>query len=235
MTRRRYGCIAIVPAGGSGARFGAALPKQYVEILGKPVLEHTLAALRTDARIEQCFVVVPPGEKRADAIAAAAGATVLYCSGATRAATVHAALAATASQVTADAWALVHDAARPCLPRSALAALLDALGEHPVGGLLALPVADTLKRVDRTHAVIETLPREGVWRAQTPQMFRHATLMHALAAAPDVTDEAQAIEALGLAPRVVPGSAANLKITHADDAALAAYHLAHHDHVEHSR
>jgi 2-C-methyl-D-erythritol 4-phosphate cytidylyltransferase len=223
---QRYGCIAIVPAGGSGSRFGAAKPKQYIEIAGAPVLEHTLRALRQCEAVEHVFVVVPADEDRADAIVTRAdNATVLRCAGAQRADTVRNALAAVAKLVRRDAWVLVHDAARPSVGKADLDRLIAMLRDHSVGGLLAVPVSDTLKRADEAGGVAETVPRERMWRAQTPQMFRYDTLVHALAASPDVTDEAQAIEALGLVPRLVPGSARNIKITHADDAELAAFYL----------
>lgn len=226
---QRYGCIAIVPAGGSGARFGAAVPKQYIEIAGAPVLEHTLRALRRQAAIEHIFVVVPVDESRADAIATRVGnTTVLRCAGAQRADTVRNALAAVAKWVRRDAWVLVHDAARPCVGKADLDRLIETLRDHAVGGLLATPVSDTLKRADDAGGVSETVSRERMWRAQTPQMFRCETLVHALAASPDVTDEAQAIEALGMVPLLVPGSARNIKITHADDAELAAFYLRDH-------
>jgi len=223
---QRHRCVAIVPAGGSGARFGSAIPKQYIDLAGAPVLEHTLRALRACAAIEHIFVAVPAGEERADAIAARVGnVTVLRCAGAQRADTVSNALAAITRLVQRDAWVLVHDAARPCVAVTDLDRLVALVRTHAVGGLLASPVSDTLKRADATGAVAETVPRERMWRAQTPQMFRFETLQHALAAAPDVTDEAQAIEALGLAPLLVPGSARNLKITQAEDAELAAFYL----------
>jgi 2-C-methyl-D-erythritol 4-phosphate cytidylyltransferase len=222
----RFSCVAIVPAGGSGARFGAATPKQYIELAGAPVLEHTLRALGGCAAIEHIFVAVPSDEDRADAIAARVGnTTVLRCAGAQRADTVQNALADISRNVKRDAWLLVHDAARPCVSRADLDRLIAAVQSHPVGGLLATPVSDTLKRAAANGEVVETVSRDGMWRALTPQMFHFATLVHALAASPDVTDEAQAIEALGMSPLLVAGSARNIKITLPEDAELAAYYL----------
>ncbi len=120
---------------------------------------------------------------------------------------------------------LVHDAARPCVSGADLDRLIVLAGAHPVGGLLASPVSDTLKRANAEGEVTETVPRDGMWRALTPQMFRYETLVHALASSPDVTDEAQAIEALGMSPLLVAGSARNIKITLPEDAELAAYYL----------
>ena len=222
----RLSCVAIVPAGGSGARFGSVAPKQYSIIAGKTVLEHTLIALKKCAAIQRIFVNVQSDDAQADAaIKHHANATLLRTAGATRAETVQNALKEISKQLRRDAWVLVHDAARPCVSSVDLDRLIALAGAHPVGGLLASPVSDTLKRANAEGEVAETVPRDGMWRAQTPQMFRYETLVHALAASPDVTDEAQAIEALGMSPLLVPGSARNIKITLPEDAALAAYYL----------
>lgn len=222
----RFGRIAIVPAGGSGARFGAAVPKQYAEIAGATVLEHTLRVLARCPSIEHVFVAVPADEDRADAIAARAGnATVLRCAGAQRSETVRNALAAVSRLVKRDAWVMVHDAARPCVTAGNIEQLISVVDSHAVGGLLALPVTDTLKRATAGQEVVETVSREGLWRAQTPQMFRYELLVHALNASSDVTDEAQAVEALGLSPMLVTGSARNIKITLPEDAEIAEIYL----------
>ena len=222
----RLSCVAIVPAGGSGARFGSVAPKQYSIIAGKTVLEHTLIALKKCAAIERIFVNVQSDDAQADAAIKHHGnVTLVRSAGATRAETVQNALKEISKQVRRDAWVLVHDAARPCVSSVDLDRLIALAGAHAVGGLLASPVSDTLKRANAEGEVAETVPRDGMWRAQTPQMFRYETLLHALAASPDVTDEAQAIEALGMSPLLVPGSARNIKITLPEDAALAAYYL----------
>lgn len=224
----RFGCIAIVPSGGSGSRFGAPLPKQYSVIAGRKVIDHTLSALLACPEIEHIVVNVQQDDTHIDDTAAAtefANVTFLRTAGATRAETVQNALAAISKRVKRDAWVLVHDAARPCVLASDVARLVARAGAHAVGGLLASPVTDTLKRATRENEVAETVPRADMWRAQTPQMFRYETLVHALACSPDVTDEAQAIEALGMSPLIVEGSARNIKITQPDDAALAAFYL----------
>ncbi|HEY5309784.1 MAG TPA: 2-C-methyl-D-erythritol 4-phosphate cytidylyltransferase, partial [Casimicrobiaceae bacterium] len=159
------------------------------------------------------------------------GVTVLRCGGPTRSDTVRNALQALAATCRDDDWILVHDAARPCVPRDALARLVAHLDSDAVGGLLAVPVADTLKRGDGdvdTPRVVRTESRAALWQAQTPQMFRFGVLMRALAhpAASECTDEAQAVEALGLSPLLVRGSHANLKVTFPDDLGLAAAILA---------
>lgn len=222
----RLSCVAIVPAGGSGARFGSAAPKQYSMIAGKTVLEHTLNALQKCAAIERIFVNVQHDDAHADAVAADhAYVTLLRTAGGTRAETVQNALKDISKQVRRDAWVLVHDAARPCVTSVDLDRLISLAGAHSVGGLLAAPVTDTLKRANAYGEVTETVPRDGMWRALTPQMFRFETLVHALTSSPDVTDEAQAIEALGMSPLLVAGSARNIKITVPEDAELAAYYL----------
>ena len=222
----RLSCVAIVPAGGSGARFGSVVPKQYSVIAGKTVLEHTLIALKKCTSIERIFVNVQHDDAHAEAVTKNhANVTLLHTAGRTRAETVQNALKDIAKQVRRDAWVLVHDAARPCVARVDLDRLIALAGAHPVGGLLASPVSDTLKRANAENEVTETVPRDGMWRAQTPQMFRYETLVHALSSSPDVTDEAQAIEALGMSPLLVAGSSRNIKITLPDDAELAAYYL----------
>ncbi|MBL8509094.1 MAG: 2-C-methyl-D-erythritol 4-phosphate cytidylyltransferase, partial [Chitinimonas sp.] len=153
--------------------------------------------------------------------------TVLRCGGASRAETVRNGLQALAGELAADDWVLVHDAARPCIAPADVARLITALREDSVGGLLAVPVADTLKRADAACRVAGTVPRDGLWRAQTPQMFRHGVLCRALAegACEAITDEASAIEAAGMSPRLVVGDERNIKVTYPQDLALAALYL----------
>ena len=195
-------------------------------IAGKTVLEHTLNALQKCAAIERIFVNVQHDDAHAEAVAADhAYVTLLRTAGGTRAETVQNALKDISKQVRRDAWVLVHDAARPCVTSVDLDRLISLAGAHSVGGLLAAPATDTLKRANAYGEVTETVPRDGMWRALTPQMFRYETLVHALTSSPDVTDEAQAIEALGMSPLLVAGSARNIKITLPEDAELAAYYL----------
>jgi len=211
--------IAIVPAAGVGARAGTpGLPKQYRLLAGQPMLRHAVAALLADARIGEVRVAVSPDDGWAlQALAGLPRTTCRPCGGATRADTVANALADSGARD--DAWILVHDAARPGLPREALVRLIDACLADAVGGLLALPVADTVK--SGGPRVRATLDRDGLWLAQTPQMFRAGMLRAALAAASAggavVTDEASAIEAAGHAPLLVPGALRNFKVTWPDD------------------
>ena len=216
---------AIVPAAGSGARFGAEKPKQYLDLLGRPLIFHTLAALTAHPAIERVWVVLSPDDaewRRHDWLALGPKLETVRCGGATRAASVTNGLRAAAMAAADDDWILVHDAARPCLSAAMLDALVAGLADDPVGGLLAVPVADTLKRADAAQRVAATEPRDGLWQAQTPQMFRYGRLLEALENCPGVTDEAGAIEALGLAPKLVRGDSTNLKVTYPADLALAA-------------
>lgn len=190
------------------------------------MLEHTLLALQKCRLIERIFVNAQRDDGHAEAVTKNhTKVTLLRTAGSARAQTVRNALKEISKQVRRDAWVLVHDAARPCVSSVDLNRLISLAGAHPVGGLLASPVSDTLKRANADGEVTETVPRDGMWRALTPQMFRYETLVHALASSPDVTDESEAIEALGMAPLLVVGSARNIKITLPDDAELAAYYL----------
>lgn len=224
MTKSAPRHIAIVPAAGSGSRMGAECPKQYLPLAGRPLLWHALATLCAVPRIERVCVVLSPQDAWWDAhdwSALGSRLQVLRVGGATRADSVSNALAALAKEFSQDDWMLVHDAARACLTVAQVDALIDALGADPVGGILAQPVADTLKRGDAASRVAATVPRDAMWQAQTPQMFRLGLLRQAFATAGAVTDEAGAVEALGLAPRLVAADATNFKVTYPQDMQLA--------------
>lgn len=217
--------FALIPAAGVGARLGAAVPKQYLSLAGKPVLQHVLETFAGAACIAHVFVVVSAEDTHIDALLQHAAnlqprVTVLRCGGSSRHASVLNGLQAMAQARQKD-WVLVHDAARPGLDHAMLEHLVRTLAQDPVGGLLALPLVDTLKRAGPDGRVDATLAREHLWTAQTPQMFRHGLLSQALTQASAVTDEASAIEALGLQPRLVPGSPYNFKLTLPADLALA--------------
>jgi len=217
--------FALVPAAGSGARFGSEVPKQYLELVGRPLIFHTLAALCRCERIDQVWVVLSPGDEwwgSYDWASLGDKLHAIFCGGATRAESVSNGLSSLAGVLAGDDWVLVHDAARPCLSQDMLSSLCDELADDPVGGLLAVPVADTLKRADAQQRVSATEPRDGLWQAQTPQMFRYALLRKALDEDVAVTDEASAIEATGLKPRLVRADATNLKVTFPADLHLAA-------------
>ena len=213
---------ALVPCAGIGDRAGTHGPKQYTMIGGRSLVAHTVAALSQVARLDTVLVVLSPNDhQRLDHVAAPAA--VAHCGGPTRAATVRGGLDELVRRgASLGDWVLVHDAAR-CLVRPEwVDALIDACLDDPVGGLLALPLADTLKS-ERDGRVASTIDRQAKWQAQTPQMFRIGMLREALdVAGSNVTDEASAIEALGLAPKLVPGSLENFKITWPADFALAA-------------
>lgn len=218
-------CYALVPCAGIGARSGVGLPKQYALIAGRAMVAHTLAALARVPRIAWTLVVLAPGDDRFEACVSdlAPGPwRAQRCGGASRAASVGAGLAALAvGGARDDDWVLVHDAARCLIEPAWVERLIDACVDDAVGGLLALPLADTLKQ-EQGGRVAATLDRQGKWAAQTPQMFRLGMLRAALAAAgPDVTDEASAIEAQGHAPLLVAGELANFKLTWPGDFALA--------------
>jgi 2-C-methyl-D-erythritol 4-phosphate cytidylyltransferase len=220
-----------VPAAGRGERFGGSRPKQYVPLLGRPVLSWSLAALLAEPSIRGVVVALAPGDRRFTRLPEARDPRVRRCAGgARRELSVANALAALEGEARDHDWVLVHDAARPCLHRDDLRALLDAVGDDAVGGLLALPLSDTLKVADARGCSARTLPRDGLWRALTPQMIRYGVLRRALALGIErertVTDEAAAVEALGMHPRLVAGRADNIKVTLPGDRAMAAAILA---------
>jgi 2-C-methyl-D-erythritol 4-phosphate cytidylyltransferase len=214
----------VMPAAGIGRRFGSDRPKQYAPLGGRMVIEWALGLFLTDRRCAGAVVALAQDDPYWKAIAPPS--VLVAAGGQERSHSVRNGLAALADRVSGEDWVLVHDAARPCLPRQDLDRLLTDLASHPVGGLLATPAADTLKRADGSHQVQQTVDRAGLWRALTPQMFRYGRLCEALdrahAAGRNPTDEAQAIEWLGDAPRLIEGAAANLKITSAADLAIAA-------------
>jgi 2-C-methyl-D-erythritol 4-phosphate cytidylyltransferase len=206
---------------------GRAAPKQYIEIAGRPLLHYAVNRLCGHPLIQQVFVVLAqddPHFARYDWRQFEPKLKPLYCGGDTRAASVFNGLLAIHDAVAGSDWILVHDAARPCLGAPELERLLTELAGDDTGGLLAVPVTDTLKRANGGARVVGTEPRGELWQAQTPQIFRYRLLLEAVraAAGADATDEACAIENLGLKPRLVMGDARNLKVTRPEDLALAA-------------
>jgi len=237
----------IMPAAGSGRRFGSASPKQYAPLAGRTVIEWALHPFLSDPRCAGVVVALAPEDREWAGIAARLPTAVhagpglaapppltAVAGGEHRSLSVRHALQALAGRAAAADWVLVHDAARPCLDGTDLDRLLGALASHALGGLLATPAADTLKRsewgstgnVDTPRPVAETVDRTALWRALTPQMFRYSKLCAALDAAHAAqrfpTDEAQALEWQGEQPLLIPGAATNLKITTAEDLILAA-------------
>ena len=230
MTQHAPRYFALIPAAGVGARMAADGPKQYLAIGGKPMLRHTIDAFLSSDLITHTYVVVSAADGMIDSVvdgrAAGGGVTVLRCGGATRMESVRNALEALAGTLRDTDWVLVHDAARPGLDAALIARLIGEVGMDAVGGLLALPVVDTVKRAG---AGVVTVARDGLWLAQTPQMFRYRLLRDALAAATDaaaITDDASAVEALGLSPKLVEGHPRNLKVTLPADIRIAEMYLA---------
>jgi 2-C-methyl-D-erythritol 4-phosphate cytidylyltransferase len=219
-----------VPCAGVGERAGLDVPKQYASLAGRTLVAHTLAALGAVPRLQATLVVLAPGDALFATQAGPIDAErtwVAHCGGATRAATVANGLDELQRRgAQGDDWVLVHDAARCLLQPAWVDRLIDACLNDDVGGLLALPLSDTLKQAEGGRA-LSTLSRADKWAAQTPQMFRIGMLRRALTqAGPQVTDEASAIEALGRQPLLVPGDPENLKITWPQDLTLAARLLA---------
>ena len=224
MKTPRY--FALIPAAGVGVRMGAVVPKQYLSIAGKPMLRHAADAFLASPAISHVFIVVSANDAWADDVFAPGTdrVTLLRCGGATRRDSVLNGLRAIEEQLAAHDRVLVHDAARPGLTPELIEKLIMEVGDDPVGGLLALPVTDTVKRMHGDK--VTTIPRDGLWLAQTPQMFPYAVLRRALQAKTDVTDEASAIEAIGLVPKLVEGHVRNSKLTLPTDVALIEKFLA---------
>ena len=225
MAQQQPRYFALIPAAGVGARMAADGPKQYMPIGGKVMLRHTLDAFLSSDLITHTFVVVSASDPYIDSVVPAAGVTVLRCGGATRMDSIQNALVLLREVLLDGDWVLVHDAARPGLNAALIAHLITTIGDDAVGGLLALPVVDTVKRAGST---VSTVARDGLWLAQTPQMFRYRLLCDALAAATDasvITDDASAVEALGFSPKLVEGHPRNLKVTLPADIRIAEMYL----------
>jgi len=220
---------AVVPAAGVGRRMGADRPKQYLRLAGRTVLEHTLARLLGHARIAGVVVVLAADDPYWDELGLRHPRLQRATGGAERCHSVLGGLRCLQGQAAAQDWVLVHDAARPCLHPSDIDRLIDGVGAGDCGGLLGVPVSDTLKRCDSHGRILDTVSREGLWRALTPQMFRLAQLSEILAQAvaepQRITDEASAMELAGHRPRMIEGRADNIKITRPDDLRLAEIYL----------
>ena len=220
--------FALIPAAGMGMRMSSDAPKQYLRLAGRPMLWHAVRAVCMPP-VESVFVVLAPGDAgfaEHDWSEFEDRIEPLYCGGHTRRDSVYNGLVAAMGEIEADDWVLVHDAARPCLPPADLRRLLSECHADQIGGILALPIADTVTRIAKdeagTQRVAATEDRTQLWLAQTPQMFRAGLLARALERARGTpTDEAAAVEQLGLKPRLVVGSRENLKVTWPEDLAIA--------------
>ena len=217
--------FALVLAAGQGTRIGDALPKQYLPIAGKPMMFHSIEALASVPRIERVLVVLAPMDRHwggHDSSALPDKVAGTFCGGSRRSESVANSLEHLKERIAKDDWVLVHDAARPCIQKELVEQFLDELEGDAVGGLLAIPLADTLKSADENLRVAATIPRLKLWRAQTPQMFKYDMLRRGLEKKPLATDEAEAIESLGYyAPRLVQGEDTNIKVTFAEDLQIA--------------
>jgi 2-C-methyl-D-erythritol 4-phosphate cytidylyltransferase len=216
----------LIPAAGAGKRMNAKFPKQYLEISGRTILEHAMCRMLGCKSISGLVVCVAADDDRwSDIRIADKRVLPAATGGATRAESVLNGLVALEKVASKDDWVLVHDAARPCLSHAALERLLREAGEDEVGGILALPISDTVKRADSDKHIVATENRNGLWRAQTPQMFRlgllHNAMESAIASGAVITDEASAMELQGYAPRLVVGEPGNIKVTLPEDLALA--------------
>jgi 2-C-methyl-D-erythritol 4-phosphate cytidylyltransferase/2-C-methyl-D-erythritol 2,4-cyclodiphosphate synthase len=221
----------VMPAAGAGHRFGEPVPKQYYELAGRTVIEWALSSFVDDARCAGIVVALSPDDPHWPRLPLAALQSLrTVAGGARRCDSVRNGLAALESIAAPEDWVVVHDAARPCLTRADLDRLIDAVGDDPIGGILAVPVADTLKHAATEHTADATIDRTGLWRALTPQLFRLGRLSAALDAAfasgRQPTDEAQALEWTGARVLLCQGSAANIKITHREDTLIAGALLA---------
>ena len=223
-------CWGVIPAAGTGSRMAAELPKQYMKLAGSTVLEHSLAALLQCDFIASVVIALNSNDTHAKTLPGLRDSRVLLTTGGKhRSDSVLAGLKALETLASPQDWVLVHDAARPCVSPADIARLAQRVFEAGRGGILALPVLDTVKRSDSDNNVVETPPREHLWYAQTPQMFRLGRLRAALENvrinAFSVTDEASAMELAGEGVQLVTGSADNLKITFPEDLALAEFYL----------
>lgn len=230
MSRNSKKIWAVVPAAGTGSRIGGEIPKQYLDLNGKKLIEHTLDRLATHPRIAGVIVAISGQDQYWRSVKLPDKATVIDVKGGMeRHHSVLNALTRLSEMIQGDDWVLVHDAARPCIRREDISRLIDMVMDHPVGGILGVPAADTMKRVDEHYGIVDTVKRSGLWHAQTPQMFRLDQLMAAIGHAMDInapiTDEAGAIELQGLSPLMVEGHRDNIKITESQDLVYAAIYL----------
>ncbi len=228
MSAPSFWCI--VPAAGVGRRMGSKVPKQYLDLNGRSVIDHTIERLLLHPMVDGLYVALSEEDGWWDDSEFAGHPDLVRVTGGTeRCFSVLNALAALEPRAAADDWVLVHDAARPCVRRHDIDHLVSMVRDQEIGGLLGMPVRDTMKRTDSADRILNTVERTHLWHAFTPQMFRFGTLFDAMRGALEagvlVTDEASAIEWAGHQPIMVECSADNIKITRPEDLALAAYYL----------
>lgn len=223
-------CWVIIPAAGMGRRMQSNQPKQYLELHGKTILQHTLECFIDHPKIEAVYIAIAEHDRDWHSLDLSySNQLVVVQGGQERCHSVYNALLHLLPEADEHDWVLVHDAARPCLREQDLNCLIDTLMHDPVGGILAIPVKDTMKRADHETCIEGTVDREQLWHALTPQMFRLGYLFQAIKRALDqnilITDESSAIEMAGQNPRLVEGHADNIKLTRPEDLALAEFYL----------
>jgi 2-C-methyl-D-erythritol 4-phosphate cytidylyltransferase len=223
-------CWAIIPAAGVGRRIESETPKQYLHINGKTILEYSIELFLNHNLIDGVVIVLSEDDRIWSSLQIdQKDKLITTIGGVERFHSVLNGLIALDSQLDEDDWVLVHDAARPCLEIGDIDKLINTISNHPTGGILAMPVKDTMKRSKTDNLILKTVEREGLWHALTPQMFRYKKLRQAIESAIKenipITDEAQAIEQTGERPMLVEGSARNIKVTRPEDLALASFYL----------
>lgn len=221
---------AVIPAAGVGRRMASTTPKQYLTLCGKPVLQHTLERFAGCRFIKGVLVALHESDEHWKGLECQHSNKIHTVPGGDeRCHSVKHALDALLHVASEDDWVMVHDAVRPCVTEADIVQLINRVGEHPVGGVLGVPASDTVKQVDQNHQAIETVPRECLWLAYTPQMFRLGVLHHALTKSIEdgyeVTDESSALEHLGYKPMMVQGHKTNIKITTPEDLKYAEWIL----------
>ncbi|MDG1772797.1 MAG: 2-C-methyl-D-erythritol 4-phosphate cytidylyltransferase [Oceanicoccus sp.] len=221
--------FAVIPAAGVGKRMGSEIPKQYLPLLGKTVIEHTITTLLAEPLLDRIIIAVSAEDTHWQSLDVLKDARIeIVDGGAERSDSVLNGLKHLSSIASNNDWVLVHDVARPCIAASDIQRLITALSSHPVGGILAVPMSDTVKQV-AGKIIAATVDRSQLWHAQTPQMFRHQLLLDSVTAGVEqglsITDEASAIELAGYQPEVVQAISANIKITRPEDLALAEHYL----------
>lgn len=229
--------FALIPAAGAGTRMGGQVPKQYLSVLGKTILEHTLSLLANNSKIKRLIVAVAEDDQLFSTLPSSIVEKCTIITGGTeRSDSVMAGLNYLKKFAPDCSWVLVHDAARPCVQHRDIDNLIEAVKGHSVGGLLATPLLDTLKECVDSSIVKKTVDRSNLWRALTPQMFRLTVLQKALAESIKngamVTDESQAIEQAGLSSKIIEGSSQNIKVTRPEDLWLAEAILSHYKSIE---
>ncbi|GMQ45464.1 2-C-methyl-D-erythritol 4-phosphate cytidylyltransferase [Vibrio sp. 10N] len=229
MIPEHHPIIAIVPAAGVGSRMQADIPKQYLKIHEQTILEHTIERLLAHQSIDSVIVAISDGDPYFEGLSFLSDKPVVRVSGGGERADSVLSAVEYVKQRIPNAWCLVHDAARPCITQSDITKLIYEVSTHPVGGILAAPVKDTMKRANDAQGIDHTVDRAGLWHALTPQMFKvellHSALSDALSEGVTITDEASAVEWAGLSPLLVEGRSDNIKITRPEDLALAEFYL----------